>query len=96
MTGNRFCTETNVPTALEFDDHRALIKFLVESRLQLVKHFHRSADNFHHLALRESSAYPCHPCHPCHPWLKGKAQHFDRRGDFNVLVADDKIQRAGA
>ena len=26
-----------------------------------------------------------------HSWLKGKAQHFDGGGDFDVLVADDKI-----
>lgn len=30
-----------------------------------------------------------------HSWLKRKAQHFDRGGDLDVLVADDEIQRAG-
>lgn len=28
--------------------------------------------------------------------LKRKPQHFDRRGDFDVLVADDEVQGAGA
>ena len=26
-----------------------------------------------------------------HSWLKRKPQHFDGRGDFDVLVADDEI-----
>ena len=26
-----------------------------------------------------------------HSWLKRKPQHFDRGGDFDVLVADDEI-----
>ena len=26
-----------------------------------------------------------------HSWLKRKPQHFDGRGDFDVLVADDEV-----
>jgi hypothetical protein len=30
-----------------------------------------------------------------HSWLKSKAQHFDRGGNFDVLATDDEIQYAG-
>ena len=29
-----------------------------------------------------------------HSWLKGKAQHFDRGGNFDMLGTDDEVQRA--
>src|SRR5215469_2676390 len=31
-----------------------------------------------------------------HSWLKRKAEHFDGGGDFDVLSANDEVERAGA
>jgi hypothetical protein len=44
-------------------------------------------------ATMERITIPARLC--VHSFLKGKPQHFDRGGDFDVLVANDEIQRAG-